>query len=142
MLNEKKRLLSGVVPISNTAMTDVINDLYSSNVPKKDLDNELELALLTYGVNSYNVSNALDYIKLINKKDDEVSKILRHLFFYFSVIYPLKTTQFFCYFSFVFQSCVFSIVQYCNGACAIVFASGILGIHGSLGALGTLGASG
>ncbi len=62
MLNEKKRLLSGVVPISNTAMTDVINDLYSSNVPKKDLDNELELALLTYGVNSYNVSNALDYI--------------------------------------------------------------------------------
>ena len=30
-------------------------------------------------------------------------KFFRKFFFYFSVFYPLKTTQFFCYFSFVFS---------------------------------------
>lgn len=62
ILNNKKRMLLELVPLSNNVLNDIINNLYASNIPKKDIDDKLELALLEYGENSYNVSNTLDNI--------------------------------------------------------------------------------
>jgi hypothetical protein len=62
ILNNKKRMLLELVPLSNNVLNDIINNLYASNIPKKDIDDKLELALLEYGENSYSVSNTLDTI--------------------------------------------------------------------------------
>ncbi len=59
ILNSKKRLLADSIN-NSLALNDIIHNLYCESVPKKDIDTKLEYALLEYGVNSYNVSNALE----------------------------------------------------------------------------------
>lgn len=61
-LNTKKRLLLEKIPNGNNMLIDVINDLYSSTVPMKDLDTKLEYTLLEYGINSYYVSNPMESV--------------------------------------------------------------------------------
>ena len=61
ILNTKKQSLVG--KIDTVALDDIIYSFYSEEIPKKDLDTRLELALLDYGNKSRYVSNALkDYL--------------------------------------------------------------------------------
>lgn len=59
LLESKKRLLLNRLPNANKILTDIIHDLYSSNVPLKNLDTMLELEILKYGINSYYISDPL-----------------------------------------------------------------------------------
>ena len=62
VLNTKKRLLADKITNGNSALSDIIHDLYSESVPIKDIDTIFEYRLIEYGTKSYCVSNVLKEI--------------------------------------------------------------------------------
>ena len=57
ILNTKKNLLLGKV--ANHILTEVVNNLYVSSVPKKDIESQLELELIAQGSKSYYVTDVM-----------------------------------------------------------------------------------
>ena len=57
ILNTKKDLL--LDKVANHILTEVVNNLYVSSTPKKDIDSQLELELITQGSKSYYVTDVM-----------------------------------------------------------------------------------